>query len=83
MKLPEAAFAGTAAEVIKERRSVRVFRPDPVPTELLVELLNVAVWAPNHGNRQPWRFALYTGAGRSALASAMLETYSAEDKVQR
>ncbi|WP_248929988.1 nitroreductase family protein [Paenibacillus hamazuiensis] len=72
--------AAPVAELIKERRSVRVFKKDPVSAELLTELLNVAIWAPNHGNRQPWRFVLYTGEGRKGLAEAMLETYSAEEK---
>ncbi|MBT2290296.1 nitroreductase family protein [Paenibacillus albidus] len=32
------------------------FRNQPVPQELVLELLNHAVWAPNDGLREPWRF---------------------------
>ncbi|WP_284643460.1 nitroreductase family protein [Paenibacillus silviterrae] len=80
MSLLAYKHAGTMAELIKDRRTIRDFKSDPVPTELIVELLNVAVWAPNHGNRQPWRFLLYKGEGRSILADAMLRTYSDEEK---
>lgn len=72
--------AGAIAKTIKERRTIRTFKCDPVSDELLLELLNVAIWAPNHENRQPWRFLLYKGEGRSALADAMVQTYSAEDR---
>lgn len=72
--------AGTIAHLIKERRTIRDFKSDPVSNELLLELLNVAVWAPNHGNRQPWRFILYKGEGRVTFADAMVQTYSAEDR---
>ncbi|MFD0676108.1 MULTISPECIES: nitroreductase family protein [unclassified Paenibacillus] len=82
MSLLEMKYAGSIVDLIKERRSIRAFNNDPVSTELLQELLNVAVWAPNHGNRQPWRFILYKGEGRVAFADAMIQTYSAEDKVK-
>lgn len=67
-------------DLIKGRRSVRLFKPDPVSHSVLVELLNIAVWAPNHGNRQPWRFILYTGEGRMRFANSMVQTYSAEER---
>ncbi|NHN32920.1 nitroreductase family protein [Paenibacillus agricola] len=72
--------AGTLAELIKARRTVRLFKSDPVPMELLVDLLNIAAWAPNHGAREPWRFIVYKEEARKALAAAMVATYSAEDK---
>ncbi|MGG1553664.1 nitroreductase family protein [Paenibacillus ferrarius] len=72
--------AGAIAQAIKARRTVRTFKSDPVADELLLELLNVAVWAPNHENRQPWRFLLYKGEGRAVLADAMLQSYDAEDR---
>ncbi|MDF2669899.1 MAG: nitroreductase [Paenibacillus sp.] len=78
----ETKFQGSIADLIRERRSVRLFKTDPVSTELVLELLNVSVWAPNHGNRQPWRFILYRGEGRTAFAHAMVQTYSAEDRAK-
>jgi len=39
---------------IKGRRSVRKFRPDPIPAELLSEILDAARWAPSWANTQCW-----------------------------
>lgn len=72
--------ASPIAKIIKERRTIRTFKDDLVSDQLLLELLNVAIWAPNHENRQPWRFLLYKGEGRAALADAMLQTYSGEER---
>lgn len=45
-------------DVIKGRRSVRNYQDRPVPGDVVQELLECAVYAPNGSNRQPWRFAL-------------------------
>ncbi|MNC33669.1 Nitroreductase family protein [compost metagenome] len=39
-----------------ELHSSRSFSGQPVPQQLVLELLNDAVWAPNDGLREPWRF---------------------------
>ncbi len=45
------------SELIRERRSVkRGYIQKEVKQDLIVSLLNDAVWAPNHGLREPWRF---------------------------
>ncbi len=41
---------------IRTRRTHKAFRPDPVPTEVLDELFDLARWAPNHNLTNPWRF---------------------------
>lgn len=46
--------------VIAERRDMRHFRPDPVPTEILARLLQAAHFAPSVGFMQPWRFIRIT-----------------------
>lgn len=61
------------AQVIKERRSIKKFKSDPVPTELIVNLLNTAIWAPNHGLREPWRFILLKDEGKKVLADAIMK----------
>jgi nitroreductase len=43
-------------EAIRSRRTHKAFAPDPVPRELLDELLALARWAPNHHLTNPWRF---------------------------
>ncbi|MBD2844130.1 nitroreductase [Paenibacillus sp. IB182496] len=59
------------AEAIKARRTIKQFKPDAVEEALLRELLEVAVWAPNHRLREPWRFACYVGDGRESLVQAI------------
>jgi len=46
---------------IRGRRSIRKFRPDPIPRNVLEELLETARWAPSWGNTQPWEITLITG----------------------
>jgi nitroreductase len=41
---------------IRTRRTHKAFTPEPVPRELLDELLELARWAPNHHLTNPWRF---------------------------
>ncbi|MHA6258901.1 nitroreductase family protein [Sporosarcina sp. CAU 1771] len=45
-------------EAIVTRRSIKNFNGQPVDPETISEILEDAVWAPNHGNRNPWRFFL-------------------------
>lgn len=54
------------------RRSIRRYRPEPIPTDIIDQLLTAATWAPSAHNRQPWRFAvLTTPAAKHRLAQAM------------
>jgi nitroreductase len=48
---PEALLA-----LLKGRRSIRRYRPDPVPDEMIQQLLEAGQWAPSASNRQPWQF---------------------------
>jgi len=48
-------------EAIRTRRSIRAFKPDPIPKKVLEELLDVCRWAPSGGNTQPWHFAVLGG----------------------
>jgi nitroreductase len=43
-------------EAIKNRRSIRQYKPDPVSDETVVKVLEAAHWAPSWGNQQCWRF---------------------------
>jgi nitroreductase len=40
--------------LIRRRRSIRRYRPDPIPDEMVEQLLEAGRWAPSAGNRQPW-----------------------------
>jgi nitroreductase len=85
-----------AIEAIQRRTSVRRFRPDPVPADLIRALLDCAVRAPNHKLTEPWRFAVLTGAARDRYAAVRArqrltrfsdpeseEARSAADKMRR
>ncbi|MGA9379641.1 MAG: nitroreductase family protein [Phormidium sp.] len=43
-------------EAVEERRAARSFRPDPIPEQVLSEILRLGVRAPSGYNLQPWRF---------------------------
>lgn len=70
------------ARTIRERRTIRRFRCDPIPYATLLELLNVANWSPNHGLREPWRYILYRGEARSVFAEAVVSALSQEDRLK-
>ncbi len=58
-------------EAIKSRRSVRGYKPDPIPEADLSEILEAARLAPSASNRQPWKFIVVTDPGkREALTKA-------------
>ena len=40
--------------LLKARRSIRRYHPDPVPDEMIEQLLEAGRWAPSASNRQPW-----------------------------
>jgi nitroreductase len=46
------------ADLIKSRRSIRIWQNKEVPEELLLKAIELATWAPNAGNQQNWHFYL-------------------------
>lgn len=45
-------------EAIRSRRSVRMFKREPVARELIDKIVEAAAWAPSAGNRQDWEFTI-------------------------
>lgn len=45
-------------DAIRQRRSIRRYRRESVPRDVIQNLLEAAIWAPSAHNRQPWRFAV-------------------------
>lgn len=76
--LPEVTAATTQAveAAIVSRRSVRAYRPLPVPRELIERILNLAARAPSGTNTQPWRVTVLTGAFKDALSDKILAAYN-------
>jgi nitroreductase len=59
-------------DALARRRSVRAFRPDPVPLALVRELLETATRAPSGTNVQPWKVHVVAGEVRRRLEREVL-----------
>ena len=61
---------------LRTRRSIRRFKPDPVPDSVIREILQTATFAPSAHNRQPWRFVVLTdSAAKAHLADEMANQF--------
>ncbi len=60
-------------DAIFNRRTVRKFLDKPVPDDVIIEILSAGIWAPSHGNNQPWEFVLIGKRTRKGLAVAYSE----------
>ena len=60
---------------LRRLRAVRQFRPDPVPQEVVNDLLEVARWSGSASNRQPWEFVVIRSR-ETLLALAAVEGYA-------
>lgn len=65
-------------ELIRARRTIypKDYTEREVHREIVERVLTNATWAPTHGMTQPWRFTVYTGAGRERLSQFLGETYT-------
>jgi len=71
------ADARTMTRLIRHRRTMKPGRMSdrPVADEIVWELLENANWAPTHGMTEPWRFTVFTGEARQALAQLLPGVY--------
>ena len=61
--------------VVSRVRQTRDFRPDPVPEDVLLDILDVARWTGSVSNRQPWTFIVVTDPDtRRQMAEAATNT---------
>lgn len=65
-------------ETIRQRRSTRMFLPDPVPRQLVEESLDLAMRAPSNSNVQPWQVIFTSGAARARLVKALVDKARSE-----
>jgi nitroreductase len=61
-----------AESCLQGRRSIRAFKPEPVPRALLREVFDLARWSPSYKNSQPWEVLILSGARKEALSREML-----------
>jgi len=60
-------------EAIQQRKSIRAFKSDAVPKEILREIMELALRAPSWANTQPWEFAIVTGKKLEEIRQAFAE----------
>lgn len=65
-------------QVIRGRRSIRAFKPDPVPDDLIREILDEARWAPSWANTQAWHVFVVKGEALERLRASAQARAAAE-----
>lgn len=65
-------------EVVLKRRSIRRFKEDKVPENVLNRILEAARWAPSGANLQPWKFIVVTRSETKARIADTCTEYSKE-----
>lgn len=67
--------------LVRHRRSVYPNQFEAgrqIPSELIRQILENAIWAPNHGQTEPWHFTVFSGEGLKKLAMFQSELYKSE-----
>jgi nitroreductase len=62
-------------KTIQERKSIRAFKPNPIPKEKIEAVLNLALYAPSAINLQPWEFVVVVGEERERLSRRLMKAY--------
>jgi len=62
-------------DLVKKRRTIREFKPDPVPEEYITRIIEVARWAPSAFHTQPWEFVVIKNAEIKNQIVAALERH--------
>jgi nitroreductase len=65
---------------IEKRQSIRAFKPDPVPLDLLKNIISRAQRAPSWANTQPWEFVVAAGAKLKEIQQGFLSRGEGEAK---
>jgi len=60
-------------EAVRSRKSIRAFKPDPVPRDVLEEIMELALRAPSWGNTQPWEFVIASGSRLDEIKQAFTD----------
>ncbi|MBY8914360.1 nitroreductase [Bacillus sp. YC2] len=61
---------------IRNRRSIRSFKPETVSSDVILDMLETAVYAPNHRLTEPWRFIYVASeAGKVKLANSYVSFF--------
>ena len=69
--------------LVQERRSIRGYKPDPVPKAVIDEVIAIAKYAPSSMNTQPWHFHVVTGEPLECIRRGNTERMMAGASVDR
>lgn len=59
-------------ECMKTRMSIRKFKADPVPKEILMSVIDTAKWSPSYKNSQPWEAVIVSGEKKDELSKVLI-----------
>jgi nitroreductase len=85
VRMPHDIFE-TAPDVFaaaRTRRSIRAYKPDPVPMETVREIVALGRHAPSGSNIQPWRVYAMTGASLKRVGTAIQQAFLGGDPGKR
>jgi nitroreductase len=63
--------------LLRGRRTIHTFKPEPPPRDVVLRALDLARWAPNHRLTEPWRFYLLGPESAEAIARLNAELVEA------
>ena len=69
--------------IAQDRRSIRGYKPDPIPRVVLEEIIHIAKQAPSSMNTQPWHFHVLTGEPLERIRKGNTEKMMAGSSVDR
>jgi len=70
-------------EIAQDRRSIRGYKTDPIPREILEEIIHIAKHAPSSMNTQPWHFHVLTGEPLERIRKGNTDKMMAGSSVDR
>ena len=70
-------------DIAQARRSIRGYKSDPIPREVLEEIIHIAKQAPSSMNTQPWHFHVLTGEPLERIRKGNTEKMMAGSSVDR
>ena len=73
-RVSDVTFRNEVEQAIVTRRTIKRFKDEAVDLEEIIELLEVAKWAPNHKLTEPWRFIAFEGSGKDRFVEAFWKT---------
>lgn len=69
-----------AIECIRTRMSIRKFKTEPVSSELLKKIIDIAKWSPSYKNTQPWEVVIISGKRKEELSRFLVELFEKDTK---